>query len=100
MTLRRANRAQLLAGIAALMLPAAAAAQQITPPPAGTPKPVIARLNKALQQALATEAVQRRLAELGVEPAPSSPDEFAALVKQQAGLWGKVIQDAHIRLEP
>lgn len=68
--------------------------------PAGTPRPVIARLNQALLQALSTEAVQRRLAELGVEPAPSSPEEFAALVRQQAGLWGKVIQDAQIRLEP
>ncbi|MEF7614043.1 tripartite tricarboxylate transporter substrate binding protein [Aquincola sp. MAHUQ-54] len=68
--------------------------------PAGTPKPLITRLNKELVQALSTEAVQRKLADLGVEPAPSSPEEFAALVREQAGLWGKVIRDAQIRLEP
>lgn len=68
--------------------------------PAGTPKAIVTRLNTELVQALSSEPVQRRLAELGVEPAPSTPEEFAALVKQQAGVWGKVIQEAQIKLEP
>ena len=58
MTLRRANRAQLLAGIAALMLPAAAAAQQITPPPAGTPEPAPSAQDGSSQDPAAAAAAE------------------------------------------
>src|SRR4029453_16350770 len=46
--------------------------------PAGTPRPIIERLNKELRAALATEDVIRRLAIDGAEPLSTTPEEYAA----------------------
>ena len=66
--------------------------------PAKTPKAVVDQLSAALQTALADEAVKQRLKEMGVEPFPRTPDEFAAHVKAQGALWGDIIRKADIRL--
>ena len=42
--------------------------------PAGTPRPIIDKLNKALNAALATDEVRKRLALEGAEPVPSTPE--------------------------
>lgn len=67
--------------------------------PAGTPPAVVARLNAELNKALASEDIQRKLGELGIEPSPTTPEEFSALVKSQSALWGGVIRTANIKLE-
>ncbi|UZG44389.1 Bug family tripartite tricarboxylate transporter substrate binding protein [Caldimonas thermodepolymerans] len=67
--------------------------------PTGTPAPVIQRLSQELMKAVNSVSVGKRLAEIGVEPAPSSSEEFAKHVKDQAALWGDVIRSANIRLE-
>jgi tripartite-type tricarboxylate transporter receptor subunit TctC len=46
--------------------------------PAGTPPEIIAKLSAACQKALGLPAVKQQLAELSVEPAPTSADEFGA----------------------
>ena len=43
--------------------------------PAGTPRPIVDKLNKVLRDALATDEVKRRLAQEGVEPMPTTPEE-------------------------
>jgi tripartite-type tricarboxylate transporter receptor subunit TctC len=45
--------------------------------PAGTPREIVDRLNREIAKALETPAVQARFAQLGVEPMPGSPEEFA-----------------------
>src|SRR5262245_56733365 len=45
--------------------------------PAGTPRPIVDRLNKALRDALATADVQKRLTNDGAEAVPGSPEEYA-----------------------
>ncbi len=67
--------------------------------PAGTPPAVVARLNTELNKALASEDVRHRLADLGIEPSPTTPEEFTAFVREQSALWGGVIRAANIRLE-
>lgn len=67
--------------------------------PAGLPAATVARLNGALNQALAADEVRQKLAELGVEPSPSTPEAFARHVAQQTARWGEVIRTAGIRLE-
>jgi len=45
--------------------------------PAGTPREIVDRLNREIAKALETPAVQARFAQLGVEPMPGTPDDFA-----------------------
>ncbi|UZG44384.1 Bug family tripartite tricarboxylate transporter substrate binding protein [Caldimonas thermodepolymerans] len=67
--------------------------------PAGTPPAIVQRVNAELNKALASEAVQRKLAELGVEASPTTPQQFTQHVAQQAAQWGEVIRAAGIQLE-
>ena len=46
--------------------------------PAGTPRPIVERLNRELNAALATEEVRKRLANEGAEPWLSTPEDYAA----------------------
>jgi tripartite-type tricarboxylate transporter receptor subunit TctC len=67
--------------------------------PAGTPPAVIARLNTSLNKALESADIRKKLGELGIEPSPTTPEAFMALVKSQSVLWGDVIRTANIKLE-
>jgi tripartite-type tricarboxylate transporter receptor subunit TctC len=67
--------------------------------PAGTPAPVVSRLNAALNDALREPKVAERLAALSVQAKPNSPAEFAAFFKSELDKWGRVIREANIRLE-
>jgi tripartite-type tricarboxylate transporter receptor subunit TctC len=59
--------------------------------PAGTPQVIIARLNKHLREALADPEVARLSRSQGLNPAPSTPQEFAALIKADFAKWKKVL---------
>jgi tripartite-type tricarboxylate transporter receptor subunit TctC len=59
--------------------------------PAGTPQAIIARLNKLLREALADPEVARLARSQGLNPAPSTPQEFAALIKADFAKWKKVL---------
>src|SRR6266508_4107836 len=67
--------------------------------PAGTPPEIIAKLSAACQIALGPPAVKQRLAELSVEPAPTSADEFGAYIKSETAKWRTVITEAGISLK-
>ncbi|SPK70088.1 conserved exported protein of unknown function (plasmid) [Cupriavidus taiwanensis] len=64
--------------------------------PKGTPAPVIARLNGAVVEALKDPGLSTRLRELGGNPTPMSPDQFAAFIKQDAMKFAKIVEDAKI----
>jgi tripartite-type tricarboxylate transporter receptor subunit TctC len=51
--------------------------------PAGTPRVIVERLNTALNAALATDEVKKRLATEGAEPQPTTPEEFAAMIDRE-----------------
>src|SRR5215472_4850121 len=67
--------------------------------PAGTPAPAIAKLNAALVAALDDPAVRQRLHNAGTAPAPSSPDEFGAYLREELARWAKLIEEKGIRPE-
>jgi tripartite-type tricarboxylate transporter receptor subunit TctC len=67
--------------------------------PAGTPRPIVNRLNRALRAALATDEVRSRLAIEGAEPLPSTPEEYAADIDRDEIQWSKVIKASGAKLE-
>lgn len=66
--------------------------------PAGTPRPVVDLLNKALRDAIATPEVQKRLAAEGAEPLPSTPAEYGTDIDQDEAKWSKLLKEAGIKL--
>ncbi|WP_341889554.1 tripartite tricarboxylate transporter substrate binding protein [Variovorax sp. YR752] len=67
--------------------------------PAGTPAPVVARLNAELNAALGDEQVKTAMRALGVEPSPGSVEAFDSYIRAETKKWAQVIQDAHIKLD-
>ncbi|MDC7787683.1 tripartite tricarboxylate transporter substrate binding protein [Rhodoplanes sp. TEM] len=67
--------------------------------PAGTPRPIVETLNKALREALAAPDLQQRLAHEGAEVLASTPEEYAADIDREETKWSKVIREAGIKAE-
>ncbi|WP_082549102.1 tripartite tricarboxylate transporter substrate binding protein [Variovorax sp. Root473] len=67
--------------------------------PAGTPAPVVARLNAELNAALGDEQTKTAMRALGVEPAPGTVESFDNYIRAETKKWAQVIQDAHIKLD-
>jgi tripartite-type tricarboxylate transporter receptor subunit TctC len=67
--------------------------------PAGTPAAVVARLNAAVNQALATPEVRAALVKLGSAPRTATPQEFATFIATESERWGKVVRDANIKVD-
>jgi tripartite-type tricarboxylate transporter receptor subunit TctC len=66
---------------------------------AKTPPSVIDALNKALRHVLVTPAVRDKLVQSGAEPAPSSPQELAALLRRDTEKWSRLIKAKNIKAE-
>lgn len=60
--------------------------------PAGTPEPIIARLNEALRTALKDEKLVATLNALGTEPDPTSPEEMGAILRRDFDRWGEIVR--------
>jgi len=67
--------------------------------PTGTPREVIAKLNDAINKAAESADLKTRLAALGVETSPGTPDTLAAYVKSETAKWAKAMKDAGIEPE-
>ena len=67
--------------------------------PAGTPTPVIGRLNQAFVKAVTLPEMKERLAAIGSDAAGSTPDELAAFIRSELASWAKVIKESGIRIE-
>ena len=67
--------------------------------PAGTPRPIIDRLNAALRAALEDPTLRERLAREGAVPLPSTPEEYAADIAAEERMWGKIVRDAGVKGE-
>jgi len=64
--------------------------------PAGTPQPIVDRISKALEVALATPDVQQKLDLAGCEAKSAPLKQFADIIKADVALWAKVVKDAGI----
>lgn len=67
--------------------------------PAGTPTPVIQRLQQETAKVMATSAWKTQAASMGYELGGESPQEFGQFVRQEIQKWQRVIQAANIRIE-
>ncbi len=67
--------------------------------PAGTPREVVAKINSAINRALATGEVRQRLNAQGFEPAPATPEEFAAFLASEVRKYARIIQEAGVRID-
>ncbi len=67
--------------------------------PAGTPRPVLMKLNSEFAKVMADPLIKQRLSESGFEPQISTPEEFAAYMKSEIAKWAKVIRDSNISLD-
>jgi len=67
--------------------------------PAGTPAPIVERLNAAIHKALDDPDVRAALLARGAEPVPSSPEEFARRIAAGAKKWSRVVRDSGAKVD-
>jgi tripartite-type tricarboxylate transporter receptor subunit TctC len=67
--------------------------------PAGTPKPVIDKLNAQINTTFADAAFRRRVTEMGVSPMGGRPDEVSSYIATESSRWSDVVKSAGIRLD-
>lgn len=67
--------------------------------PAGTPKDIVAKLNAAIVKALADPEVRAKLADQGLTPRGSSPDELARATREQLARYRKLFDEAGIKAD-
>jgi tripartite-type tricarboxylate transporter receptor subunit TctC len=65
--------------------------------PAGTPAPIVAKLNQATLAVLQDPDMRARFAQLGLDPVGTSPEELGTTIKSDIAKWAKVIAQAGIR---
>jgi len=65
--------------------------------PAGTPADIVALLSRKISEALRNPATAQKLANVGVEPLGSTPQEMAKFVAEEMARWHKVIRDAGLK---
>ena len=67
--------------------------------PAGTPRPIVERLNKELRTILAADEMKQRLIADGSDPAPSTPEEYAENIKREEAKWAGLVQKLGLTIE-
>lgn len=67
--------------------------------PAGTPKPIVDRLNAEFTRALSAPDIRERLARMGAEASPMSPEDFAAFVRTEQAKYERVVKASGARVE-
>jgi len=67
--------------------------------PYGTPRPAVEKLNAEVTKALQVPAVKERLATLGFEFTPNTPQQFSEYLKREVVKWAKVVQDSGARVD-
>jgi tripartite-type tricarboxylate transporter receptor subunit TctC len=65
----------------------------------GTPRPIVEKIAAEVKNILTDPKIAKTLADVGGEPAPMTPDEFAAFSAAERVKWGKVVKAAGVRIE-
>lgn len=64
--------------------------------PGKTPRPIVNHLSAQLRATLGDAQIQQRLRDRGIEPTPTTPEEFSALIKREIPKWAKVMKAAGV----
>jgi tripartite-type tricarboxylate transporter receptor subunit TctC len=67
--------------------------------PAGTPRPIIEKLNAELRRAISSEDIQKRLVAEGTEPEASTPEEYAANLEREEAKWADLIKKLGLKFD-
>jgi tripartite-type tricarboxylate transporter receptor subunit TctC len=67
--------------------------------PQGTPQAVVATLSKAIESVLASADLRRRMEAQGVELRFNPTEEFGRMIEQEFRAWGKVVENAKVKLD-
>jgi tripartite-type tricarboxylate transporter receptor subunit TctC len=67
--------------------------------PAGTPRPIVDRINKELRAILTSDEMKKRLIADGSDPAPSTPEEYGDNIKREEGKWAALVAKLGLKLE-
>jgi len=67
--------------------------------PAHTPKPIVDKLSRVVQDAMRKPEIKERFAQLGIEPVGSTPAEFTRFLKAEVDKWAQVIRAANVKVE-
>jgi tripartite-type tricarboxylate transporter receptor subunit TctC len=67
--------------------------------PAGTPRPIVERLNRELHRILAEPATRQRLSGLGAQVMTSTPDDFLAFMRSEYVKWGNAVRENNVKLD-
>jgi tripartite-type tricarboxylate transporter receptor subunit TctC len=67
--------------------------------PTGVPRPIVDKLNAAINKALISEAFKEKFAKIGDEPAGGTPEEFAGTIKADSAKWEEVVRRSGARLD-
>lgn len=67
--------------------------------PAGTPKPIVAKLNAEVARVMQAPDLQERFAAIGIQVRTSTPDEFAAFIRQEMAKWAAVVREAGLKAD-
>jgi len=67
--------------------------------PANTPAEIVARLNREIVAALSVPEIRQRALDAGAEPFTDTPQEFAAMIREETRKWAQVIRAADIKLQ-
>ena len=64
--------------------------------PGNMPRPLVAKINADLAKAVSSPETAKRLADVGIEAAPGTPEQFSTFVRGELAKWAKVIKDAGV----
>jgi tripartite-type tricarboxylate transporter receptor subunit TctC len=67
--------------------------------PAGTPRPIVDKLNAALRAAVLSEELRVRIAADGAEPLASTPEEYAADIDREETKWSEIVRSSGAKVE-
>jgi tripartite-type tricarboxylate transporter receptor subunit TctC len=67
--------------------------------PAGTPVPIVAKLNAVINDALRSDVLRDNLKKLGAEPTIETPEKFSAFIAAETRKWTEIADVAHIKID-
>jgi tripartite-type tricarboxylate transporter receptor subunit TctC len=67
--------------------------------PAGLPRPILDKLNKAINAAIVAPGTKERFAQLGSEGGGGTPEEFAALIRRDSAKWAEVVRRSGAKID-
>jgi tripartite-type tricarboxylate transporter receptor subunit TctC len=63
------------------------------------PRPIVNKLNAAINRAIGSPAFRERFAQIGDEPAGGTPEEFADLIRKDSAKWAEVVRRSGVTLD-